>query len=50
MGRRTEERYCVNCGVVLQDRYKGRERKYCNQYCRKIYTSNKNNIISEDNR
>lgn len=47
MGRRTESKYCINCGMTLPERYKGRQRIYCGQLCRKIYTSEKNNKTSD---
>ena len=47
MGRRTEIKYCINCGTTLPDRYKGRQRIYCGNLCRKIYTANKANKSSD---
>lgn len=41
MGRRSEDKYCINCNSTLPDRYKGRQRIYCSSMCRKIYTANK---------
>jgi len=41
MGRRSEEKHCINCGTTLPYRYKGRQRIYCGPTCRKIYTNNK---------
>lgn len=39
MGRKTEIKYCINCGTTLPDRYKGRQRIYCGILCRKAYTA-----------
>ena len=32
---------CVECGTILPPRYKGRQRIYCGNTCRKNYTSNR---------
>jgi len=47
MGRRTEDKHCINCGTTLPDRYKGRQRIYCGNLCRKTYTANKSNKSSD---
>jgi len=36
--RRADIHYCIECGSILPDRYKGRQKKYCNNNCRKVYT------------
>jgi len=41
MGRRSEDKFCINCGTILPARYKGRQRIYCSPICRKVYTANK---------
>lgn len=33
--------YCINCDAELPDRYKGRQRIYCCNQCRKAYTARK---------
>jgi len=38
MRRRSEPHLCVECGGILPERYKGRQRKYCNNNCRNLYT------------
>ena len=39
---------CIECGAVLPYRYKGRQRIYCGNTCRKNYTSRKKNIQALD--
>jgi len=47
MGRRSETKHCINCGMTLPDRYKGRQRIYCSAMCRKTYTANKTTNTSD---
>ena len=37
--RRDEIHKCIECNAVLPFRYKGRQRIYCSNTCRKNYTS-----------
>ena len=37
--RRDEPFKCIECGATLPWRYKGRERIYCSNDCRKVYTT-----------
>lgn len=37
--RREEVHKCVECGTILPPRYKGRQRIYCSNECRKTYNS-----------
>ena len=39
--RRDVVHKCIECGAVLPFRYKGRQRIYCGNTCRKNYTSRK---------
>jgi len=36
--RKDDTFYCIECGATLPWRYKGRQRIYCSQNCRKKYT------------
>lgn len=36
---RDKEHHCVQCNRVLQDRYKGRQKKYCSDECRLKYVA-----------
>jgi endogenous inhibitor of DNA gyrase (YacG/DUF329 family) len=40
--RKDDTHYCIECGATLPWRYKGRQRIYCSQECRKIFTEKKN--------
>ena len=40
--RKDDTHYCIECGAPLPGRYKGRQRIYCSQECRKIFTEKKN--------
>ncbi|MBC8429813.1 MAG: hypothetical protein H8D92_00290 [Pelagibacteraceae bacterium] len=37
--RRDEPKHCIECNATLPWRYKGRQRIYCGNECRKLYTS-----------
>ena len=39
--RKDDTHYCIECGSTLPWRYKGRQRIYCSQMCRKLYTEKK---------
>mgnify|MGYP003726534407 CR=1 FL=1 len=41
--RKDDTHYCIECGVTLPWRYKGRQRIYCSQTCRKAFTEKKKN-------
>ena len=41
--RKDDTHYCIECCVTLPWRYKGRQRIYCSQTCRKSYTEKKKN-------
>ena len=41
MGRRDSTHYCIECKSTLPWRYKGRQRIYCGNICRNIYTTRK---------
>ena len=36
--RREEQKKCIQCGATLPWRYKGRQKIYCSDTCRKEYT------------
>jgi endogenous inhibitor of DNA gyrase (YacG/DUF329 family) len=37
--RRDDPKHCIECNATLPWRYKGRQRIYCSNECRKAYTS-----------
>ena len=39
--RREEQHKCIQCNATLPWRYKGRQKIYCSDTCRKEYTKNK---------
>jgi endogenous inhibitor of DNA gyrase (YacG/DUF329 family) len=39
--KREEQHKCIQCGATLPWRYKGRQKIYCSDICRKTYTKNK---------
>jgi len=42
--RREEQHKCIMCDATLPWRYKGRQKIYCSDTCRKEYTKNKKRI------
>jgi len=36
--RKEEPKKCIECGTILPFRYKGRQKIYCSDFCRKNYT------------
>ena len=44
--RREEQHKCIQCNATLPWRYKGRQKIYCSDTCRKEYTKNKKKVKS----
>ena len=42
--RKDEPKKCIHCGTSLPYRYKGRQRIYCSDLCRKSYKKDQHNI------
>ena len=39
--RNDEQKKCIECGASLPWRYKGRQKIYCSDFCRKSYNQRK---------